>query len=56
MPGDVDAAQSATGWLLVHVDPASVLRDSSVRLRFPGVALDGYAVVEDVVVEVKIHA
>lgn len=56
MPGDVDAAQSATGWLMVHVDPGSVRSDGSVRLRFPGVALDGYAVVEDVVVEVKFHA
>jgi hypothetical protein len=56
MPGDVDAAQSATGWLLVHVDPASVRSDGSVRLRFPDVALDGYAVVEDVVVDVKFHA
>jgi hypothetical protein len=54
MPGDVDAGQSAKGWLLMQIDPAKVRSGGSVRLRFPDVALDGYAVVEDVVVDVKV--
>jgi len=54
MPGDIDAGQSATGWVLVQLDPASVRRGGSVRLRFPDVALDGYVVVEDVVFDVKV--
>jgi hypothetical protein len=56
MPGDIDAGQSATGWLLVKMDPASVRPGGSVRLRFPDVALDGYAVVDDIVIDVKIAA
>ena len=54
MPGDIDAGQTATGWLLVHVDPSSVRRAGSVRLRFPDVALEGYAAVEDAFVEVRL--
>jgi hypothetical protein len=54
MPGDVDAGHSATGWLLMPMDPAKVRGAGIVRLRFPDVALDGYAVVEDVVVDVKV--
>jgi len=54
LPGDIDAGQTATGWLLVHVDPSSVRRAGSVRLRFPDVALEGYAAVEDAFVEVRL--
>ena len=54
MPGDIDAGQTATGWLLVHVDPSSAGRSGSVRLRFPDVALEGYGVVEDVFIDVRL--
>jgi hypothetical protein len=40
----------------VQINPTRLGPGGSVRLRFSDVALDGYAVVEDVIVDVKIHA
>lgn len=48
LPGDIDAGQSATGWLFVALDPASVHEGDQVLLRFENVAVDNYRTVEDV--------
>ncbi len=56
MPGDIDAGQTATGWLVVQIDPSTVHPDGSIFLRFPDVALDTYAAVEDIVVDVRVSS
>jgi hypothetical protein len=50
MPGDIAAGRSATGWVLVPLDPASLRSGVPVKLRFADVAVNGYSSVEDVVV------
>jgi 4-amino-4-deoxy-L-arabinose transferase-like glycosyltransferase len=55
LPGDLEAGQSATGWLLLLLDPASLHPGQPVRLRFANVAVNGYSRVEDVDVVVNIE-
>jgi len=54
MPGAIQPGQSASGWLLVPMDPATVRSGSLVRLRFQDVAVDGYTLVDDVVFDVSV--
>jgi len=53
MPGDLDAGQTATGWLFVPLDPANVHVGDSLHVRFADVAGDGYSEVQDVEVVVN---
>jgi 4-amino-4-deoxy-L-arabinose transferase-like glycosyltransferase len=56
LPGDLDAGQSATGWLLVQLDPASLRNGEPVRLHFANVAVGDYSRVEDIDVVVNIES
>ncbi len=48
LPGDIEAGQSATGWLFVALDPAGVHEGDQLLLRFENVAVDNYRTVEDI--------
>jgi len=54
LPGDVDSGQKLTGWLFVQLDPHLMHRGEAVRLRFAGVAVNGYAAVGDVLIDVNV--
>jgi 4-amino-4-deoxy-L-arabinose transferase-like glycosyltransferase len=54
MPGTIRPGQRASGWLRVPIDPSRLQPGTSVRVRFPDVAVDGYAMVQDVAVDVKL--
>ncbi len=54
LPGDIDAGQSVTGWLFVPLDPIALHESDTIHLRFPDVAVDGYAAVGDILVDVSI--
>jgi hypothetical protein len=56
LPGDIDAGQSATGWLFVALDPATVHQTEPVLLRFQDVAVDNYRTVKDVNVRFEISS
>jgi hypothetical protein len=55
LPGDIDAGKSVSGWLFVPLDPASLHPGESLHLRFIDVAVDGYATVGDVLIDVNLR-
>jgi len=54
LPGDVEPGQKLTGWLFVALDPDLMHRGEAVRLRFAGVAVNGYSAVGDVLIDVNV--
>jgi hypothetical protein len=51
LPGDLDPGQSVSGWLYI---PLATHSSQSLRVRFPGVAVDHYTNVGDVVLQLNV--